>query len=729
MGGSNSENRDSEPFSKRVIDSFAFPCYILDAEKHEIKLTNHACRKLGLSEGMTCYSFFHKKHAACEGINCPAEMAKRGRRHATVEHIHSDPDGKLRNVEVHCYPIYDGQMGVIEVIGFFFDITERRVIEEMRTRYEFIVNTSKEFMTLVNRDYIYEAVNRSYCKAHNKKQEEIIGTTVAEIWGDRKFHEIIKKDLDECFRGNEVHYEDWFEFIGYGFGCFELSYYPYFDSEGKVTHAVVVTHDITPRKLTEEALRCSEEKFSKVFRLSPERISITTLKEGRYIDVNEEFLDFSEFSREEVIGRTSRELKVWIDPGEREELVKRLSEKGEVNNYETRFRNKKGEVRTVLWSAQVIDYGGKPCILALTRDITERKQAEEALQMEVTSLKEHLLTDQLKHEEAFSSIVTRSKLMRAIFQYVEAIAESEQPVLITGETGVGKELIAGTIHTVSGRKGELVAINVAGLDDMMFSDTLFGHRKGAYTGADQSREGLIARASGGTLFLDEIGDLNESSQVKLLRLLQERTYYPLGSDMPREADVRVIVATNQNIQGLIAKGRFRKDLYYRLRAHQIHIPPLRERKDDIPLLLQYFIDEAATSLKKKRPTPTLELLQLLTAYGFPGNVRELRAMVYDALARDKSGNLSIESIREFIRKDKVSVFSAAPLLSSGDAEAVFPIFGRFPTLKEFEQLLIGEAMERSNRNRGTAALLLGMTRQALNKRLNRSQYLHKYLKN
>jgi len=519
------------------------------------------------------------------------------------------------------------------------------------------------------------------------------------------------------------------------------------DYKGNIIGCRTTVIDITELKQTKVALRCSkfskilscscsskgsmacpcilnsEENFTKVFRSSPERIAISTLKEGRYVEVNDVFLDFSGFSREEVIGRTYKELNIWTDQSEREELVKRLREKGGVNNYETRFRNRKGEIRTVLWSAEVIDYSGEPCILASTHDITERKQAEEALQMEMISLKNRLLTDQLDHEMAFSAIVTRSKQMRAIFQYMEVIAESEQPVLITGDTGVGKELFARAIHTVSGRKGDLVAVNVAGLDDMMFSDTLFGHRKGAYTGADQSREGLIARASGGTLFLDEIGDLNESSQVKLLRLLQERTYYPLGSDLLQETTARIVVATNQNIQDLISKGRFRKDLYYRLGAHQIHIPPLRERKDDIPLLLQYFLDEAAMSLKKKRPTPTPELVQLLTTYDFPGNVRELHAMVYDALARHKSGNFSIESFREFVGKDEVGLSSIGP--SPGDSNVLVRIFGHFPTLNEVEEFLIAEALDRSNNNQGTAALLLGMTRQGLNKRLHRPPELRR----
>jgi len=519
------------------------------------------------------------------------------------------------------------------------------------------------------------------------------------------------------------------------------------DYKGNIIGCRTTVIDITELKQTKVALRCSkfskilscscsskgtmscpciinsEEKFTKVFRSSPERIAISTLNEGRYVEVNDLFLEFSGFSREEVIGRTSRELNVWIDHSEREELVKRLREKGGLSNYETKFRNKKGEIRTVLWSAEMIEYGGEPCILASTHDITDRKKAEEALQMEMVSLKNRLLTDQLDHEMAFSFIVTRSKQMRAIFQYVEVIAGSEQPVLITGDTGVGKELFARAIHTVSGRKGSFIAVNVAGLDDTMFSDTLFGHRKGAYTGADQAREGLIARASGGTLFLDEIGDLSESSQVKLLRLLQEHTYYAIGSDMLQETTARIIVATNQNVQDLISKGRFRKDLYYRLGAHQIHIPPLRGRKDDIPLLLQHFLDEAAASLKKKKPNPTPELVQHLTTYDFPGNVRELRAMVYDALARHKSGNFSVESFREFVGKDKIDVSSIGP--SPGDSNVLVRIFGHFPTLNEVEEFLIAEALSRSNNNQGTAALLLGMTRQGLNRRLHRSPELRK----
>ena len=196
-----------------------------------------------------------------------------------------------------------------------------------------------------------------------------------------------------------------------------------------------------------------------------------------------------------------------------------------------------------------IDYLVKPVeknrfVSSVTRALEIRNLREEVL-----SLKEHLLTEKLHQRDAFVPIVTQSKAMHAIFRYVEAIAPSRQPVLVTGETGTGKELLARSVHTVSHGQGELVAVNVAGLDDTMFSDTLFGHTKGAFTGADQARSGLITQAADGTLFLDEIGDLAIPSQVKLLRLLQEGTYYPLGADNPRQSSARVIVATNVDIVG------------------------------------------------------------------------------------------------------------------------------------------------------------------------------------
>jgi len=339
------------------------------------------------------------------------------------------------------------------------------------------------------------------------------------------------------------------------------------------------------------------------------------------------------------------------------------------------------------------------------------------LSRELSDLTQRLLTDRLDHPEAFIAIVTGNKKMRAIFQYIEMVAVTRQPILITGETGAGKELIARAIHDLSGCSGEYVALNAAGLDDNMFSDTLFGHKKGAYTGADQSRDGLITRASGGTLFLDEIGDLNELSQVKLLRLLQEQEYYPVGSDFAKKSNARIVMATNRDLQGLIAAGKFRNDLYYRLCGHRIHLPPLRERLDDMPLLLDHFLGLVAERLNKKKPTPPPELAVLLSLYHFPGNVRELEALVFDAVVRHTSGILSMESFRAVIGDERLMAPPPTSVDSVKDDNPLAAIFGHFPTVDEIEEYMIKEAMQLSGGNLGGASKLLGMGRQTLNKRL------------
>lgn len=338
------------------------------------------------------------------------------------------------------------------------------------------------------------------------------------------------------------------------------------------------------------------------------------------------------------------------------------------------------------------------------------------LRQEVNALKDYLMSDRLEHGEAFDEIKTRSRRMRAIFQYVEVIAKSSQPVLITGETGVGKDMLARSIHRISGVKGELVTVNVAGLDDTMFSDTLFGHKKGAFTGADQIRDGLVSKASGGTLFLDEIGDLSGLSQVKLLRLIQEKEFYPVGSDAIKRCTARLILATNQDLETYIKEGKFRKDLYYRLCCHHIKIPGLRDRREDVSLLLTHFIDEAAQQYGKRAPAVSPELIAALTGYNFPGNVRELQAKVFDAVARHTDGVLSL---RDFpgLSPAVPRVTSQGPSEETGGGTGIYSLFGRLPTFREIEDYLINEAINLAGGNHAAAAEILGVTRQTVTNRI------------
>jgi len=368
-----------------------------------------------------------------------------------------------------------------------------------------------------------------------------------------------------------------------------------------------------------------------------------------------------------------------------------------------------------------LDYLVKPVEKNRLVSSVQRALEIRTLRAEILSLKDHLLTETVPRRDAFAELITQSRAMLAIFRYIEAIAPSPQPVLITGETGTGKELVARALHRLSGRPGELVAVNVAGLDDTMFSDTLFGHTRGAFTGAERARDGLLMTAAAGTLFLDEIGDLAVASQVKLLRLLQGGTFYPLGADRPRQSRARIVCATNCDVVEQVSAGTFRKDLYYRLRTHHLHLPPLRARAGDLPLLVQSFVDKAARALGKEVPTVPLALHQLLSTYSFPGNVRELEALIFDAVARHQGAVLALHSVKAALGATPPAPLAAPPVepllaLTAGFAE-------RLPTLHEAEEALsealITEALRRAGGNQGVAAGLLGISRQALNQRLRR----------
>jgi DNA-binding NtrC family response regulator len=331
-------------------------------------------------------------------------------------------------------------------------------------------------------------------------------------------------------------------------------------------------------------------------------------------------------------------------------------------------------------------------------------------------LKERMIGDSQGEFDVFKPIITGNSAMKSIFCYIEAIAPTAQPVLIYGETGVGKELIARAIAQLSGRQGEYVTVNVAGLDDNLFSDTLFGHSKGAFTSAVGERKGLIEKAAGGTLFLDEIGDLSFASQIKLLRLLQEGEYYPIGSDEIKRTDVRILVATHKDLNKMQQAGEFRTDLYYRLNAHQITIPPLRRRLDDLPLLVDHFLTRAAHELGRRKPTSPPELFDLLAAYHFPGNIRELRSMVFEAVTSHTARVLSLSTFRSHISSNRETVHNEK------QEKTVQPLSVdecQFPTLKEATLYLISQAMDRANGNQTIAAQLLGITQQALSSRLKR----------
>ncbi|HEX6087234.1 MAG TPA: sigma-54 dependent transcriptional regulator [Thermoanaerobaculia bacterium] len=354
------------------------------------------------------------------------------------------------------------------------------------------------------------------------------------------------------------------------------------------------------------------------------------------------------------------------------------------------------------------DYLLKPAgadeLMATVRRALEHRELRE----ENARLRSKLLEQDLEQPRAFSGLITADASMIRVFAYLEVIARGSHPALITGETGTGKELIARALHDLSGRRGPFVAVNVAGLDDTMFSDTLFGHRPGAFTGASGTRRGMIEQAGRGTLFLDEIGDLAEASQVKLLRVLQEREYYTLGDDTPKRLEARVIAATHQD------PARLRRDLYFRLRSYHVRIPPLRERLGDLPLLVNHIVREAAQDLGKQPPVVPERLYRALGRYDFPGNIRELRAMVFDAVARHTTGPLPVDPFIEAMgTHDTADDDTVRADVTRGDVISE-------PQWRDMERTNLLNALRRANwkiSGRGGAAELLHIKPSTLESRM------------
>jgi len=318
------------------------------------------------------------------------------------------------------------------------------------------------------------------------------------------------------------------------------------------------------------------------------------------------------------------------------------------------------------------------------------------------------LRQQLESKFGMENIVGESPAMKEIFEQVQQVAPFPSTVLLEGESGTGKELIARAIHQLSPRNRQpMITVHCAALAPTLLESELFGHEKGSFTGASERRIGRFEQAQGGTLFLDEIGEIDPAIQVKLLRFLGERTFERVGSNKTLTADVRLITATNKNLESLMKAGTFREDLFFRLRVLEIHLPPLRERAGDIPLLAQSFLREFAREMGKEVKDFTADALEALIHYSWPGNVRELRAALEHAVVLCRGDRISMRDLPPSIRVDGAAI-AASPqrLLTQNDL-----------TVKEAEKQLIARALKEANGNRTQAAARIGMSRRTLHRKL------------
>jgi DNA-binding NtrC family response regulator len=348
-----------------------------------------------------------------------------------------------------------------------------------------------------------------------------------------------------------------------------------------------------------------------------------------------------------------------------------------------------------------VDFLMKPFALDHLMTVVQKALEVRALRAENRELREAL-----GHRYEFANIIGRSPAMQEIFGTIVRVAPTRATVLLAGESGVGKDMIARAVHQHSPRADRpFVKINCTALPENLMESELFGYEKGAFTGANMTKPGKFEQADTGTVFLDEIGDVPPGIQVKLLRILQEREFERLGSNKTRHIDVRVLAATNVDLRAALENGTFREDLYYRLNVMPINIPPLRERKEDIPALAEHFVKKLADDLGSRAHAISPEAVQKLMGYHWPGNVRELENVIERSLVLAPAETLEAEDIR----------LDMSPRAKPSNVTDHFLPEGM--SLDEYEQSIIREALKRASGNKSQAARLLGLTRNALRYRL------------
>jgi PAS domain S-box-containing protein len=410
-------------------------------------------------------------------------------------------------------------------------------------------------------------------------------------------------------------------------------------SSGNLEYVGAVT-DVTAAKHSEEKIRQSEEEFRQILDFAPQHVAVLGADPDRTrLYANQAALDYFGLTLEEWRSSGSR----FFHRDDWERMMSEAKSKfvsGLPHEAEARFMRKDGQYRWFLvrWSPLRDEQGRLLRWYVAGTDIEDRKQTEQRLQNENVALRE-----EIDRASMFEEIVGISPALHGALSRVSKVAPIDSTVLITGETGTGKELIARAVHKRSQRSSRVfVSVNCAAMPRDLIASELFGHEKGAFTGATQRRLGRFELAEGGTIFLDEIGELSAETQIALLRVLQEHEFERVGGTGTIRTNVRVIAATNRDLQAAIAAGTFRSDLFYRLNVFPIEVPPLRERREDIPVLVEYFIDRYATKAGKSIRAVNKKSLELLQSYPWPGNIRELQNVIERSVIVCDTENLSVD---------------------------------------------------------------------------------------
>src|ERR1700723_1668218 len=548
------------------------------------------------------------------------------------------PDGGVKHVHAKAHALQDA-FGNREFVGAVTDITERKTSEGKLQR---LVDAGILGIFIANLGGEIVEANQAFLQMFQYDRQDLVAGRLR--WEDMTPPELRGRDqravTEALATGFFRPYEkQFFRKDGsrvpvlLGGGLFQ-------DSNEGVSFVL----DLSEQKRAEEKIRGQEIEFRQMLDLAPQHVAVFG-PDGERLYANRFALDYLGLSLEEwrqISGHSFRS-SLFVHPDDQERVARDFdasSSRGSASELEMRVRKGDGTYRWLLvrFSPLRDDQGQITRWYVSSTDIEDRKQAEDRLRSENVALRE-----EIDEASMFEEIVGTSPALKGVLSLISKVAPSDSTVLITGETGTGNELVARAVHRRSDRGSRaFVSVNCAATPRELIASELFGHEKGAFTGATHQRLGRFELANGGTIFLDEVGDLPAETQVALLRVLQEHEFERVGGARPIRADVRVIAATNRDLQAAISPGSFRSDLFYRLHVFPIEIPPLRERREDIPLLVEYFIDRYARKTGKHITTVEKRTLQVLESYPWPGNIRELQNVIERSVIVCETANFSVD---------------------------------------------------------------------------------------
>jgi formate hydrogenlyase transcriptional activator len=553
-------------------------------------------------------------------------------------------DGTLKHLHVIWHPVLDEAGDLVQYIGTAADVTERKRAEEKIRQSEqelrTIIETIPAFIGTNLPDGSTDFVSQSFLDYLGISREQwldwgwLTATHPDDVAG------AVEKFKAALAAGRPLEYEQRLRKSDGTYGWFWSRNVPLRDAGGKIVKWYGVLSDIEDRKSAEDKIRQQQTELRQILDLAPQIIAVYgPNREQLY--ANRVLLDYLGLTLEEWQQRFDRAGIAHPDEWDRvNRHFDRALTSGDAFELEMRLRKSDGSYRWFLARFNPLrdEHGQITRWYVTGTDIEDRKQAEDRLQRENIALRE-----EIDKTSMFEEIVGASPALRTVLSRISKVAPSDSTVLITGETGTGKELVARAIHRRSNRASRaFVSVNCAAVPRDLIASELFGHEKGAFTGATQQRLGRFELANGGTLFLDEVGELPAETQIALLRVLQEHEFERVGGTRPIRTDLRAIAATNRDLQAAISAGSFRSDLFYRLNVFPIEIPPLRERKEDIRLLVEYFIDRYARKAGKKITTVDKKTLRLLESYPWPGNIRELQNVIERSVIVCETENFSVD---------------------------------------------------------------------------------------